>query len=437
MPDKQQPKLTLLYHFFHPDDVVSARLLSETASGLAERGWNVTARPSNRTRNEAVNPSSHRSMLHGSPPHRSLPHGSLPLHENWQNVTVKRVWRPAWKQESNVGRMLNSMWMLAAWSWTALTLRRSEQEVMLVGTDPILGVLAALPWKWFRPRAKVAHWCFDLYPDAAVADKLLPANSLPTRLLAGVTRAALRRCDLVADLGECMKQRLQAHVQQLPCTTMTPWALVEPAEPPQPDQLVRQNLFGHDARLALLYSGSFGRAHSHDEFLALARQLRGTDVEFCFAGRGSRSQQLQAAVDQEDRNVHFADFAPQAELEKRLTACDIHLVSLRSEWTGTVVPSKFFGALAVGRAVLFAGSPDSAIAGWIREHRVGWVLTPDNVKEIAEILRTLADRPEEMSAIRQRCHSVYQQHFSRQRVLDRWDTELRRLLADTNASEAT
>ena len=52
-----------------------------------------------------------------------------------------------------------------------------------------------------------------------------------------------------------------------------------------------------------------------------------------------------------------------------------------------VVPSKFFGSLAAGRPVVFAGGPDSAIAGWIREFGVGWVLTADNVAEVAAELR--------------------------------------------------
>ena len=71
----------------------------------------------------------------------------------------------------------------------------------------------------------------------------------------------------------------------------------------------------------------------------------------------------------------------QSDLEVRLSAADIHVVTLRDEWTGTVVPSKFFGALAVGRPVLFAGSPKSAVARWIVKHRVGWVLTESSMPE--------------------------------------------------------
>jgi len=52
---------------------------------------------------------------------------------------------------------------------------------------------------------------------------------------------------------------------------------------------------------------------------------------------------------------------------------------LSPSYTGAVVPSKFFGALAAGRPVLFEGSVDCSIARWIKEHRIGWVL-PTNAK---------------------------------------------------------
>ena len=92
--------------------------------------------------------------------------------------------------------------------------------------------------------------------------------------------------------------------------------------------------------------------------------------------------------------MRFAGFAPEAELEKRLTACDLHLVSLRPEWTGTVVPSKFFGALAAGRGVVFAGSPESAIARWIDEHQVGWVSDAGNGRDGCRGTAGAGGRPE-------------------------------------------
>jgi glycosyltransferase involved in cell wall biosynthesis len=318
--------------------------------------------------------------------------------------------------------------MLAAWGWRAATTRRRRQEVVVVGTDPPFGVLSALPWRLLRPRTRIAHWCHDLYPEAAVADGLVRADSRIVRLLMRLARAAYRRCGLVADLGACMRRRLAEYGVGEAAVTLTPWALAEPPAVSDPDPATREALFGPDAALGLLYSGTLGRAHEYEPFLELARRLRGDGVAVCFAGVGKRADEVRSAVTQDDTNVRFAGFAPEAELERRLTACDLHLVSLRPEWTGTVVPSKFFGALAVGRGVVFAGSPDSAIAKWITEHGVGYVLTPDTVATVAAELARLAADPAARRALQERCFAVYHRHFSRERQLELWDAALRRLL---------
>lgn len=407
MTAPERPHAVLLYHYFQPDDVISARLFGELADGLVARGWDVTAVPCHRgCRDESV---------------------TRPLRERWGGVDVRRVWRPRFKQASNRGRLLNAGWMIAAWGLEAARLPTRRREVVVVGTDPVLGVLAALPWGLWRRRTGIAHWCHDLYPEAPVADGMVRERSPAVLGLKAVLAQAYRRCKLLADLGPCMRERLKAYRSPARHVTLTPWALVEPPAPVEPDPATRRELFG-DAALGLLYSGNFGRAHSYAEFLDLARRLRGTSARLCFAGRGNRMDELRAAVRPDDANVSFAGFAPEAELERRLGACDLHLVSLRPEWAGSVVPSKFFGALATGRGVVYAGPPDSGIARWIDEHRVGWVLTPATADRVAAELRALAADPGRLADLRRRCHAVYHAHFSRQTQLDRWDAELRRLL---------
>ena len=390
--DPARPHAVLLYHYFQPDDVISARLFGELAEGLVGRGWDVTAVPCNRgCRDEAV---------------------VRPAVERWHGIDIRRVRRPQFKQASNRGRMLNAGWMIAAWGLQAVTLPSCRREVVVIGTDPVLGVLAALPWGLWRRRTGIAHWCHDLYPEAPIADGMVRERSPAVRLLKSVLAHAYRRCRLIADLGPCMRDRLKAYRSPARHVTLVPWALVEPPTPVDPDPATRRELFGA-AALGLLYSGNFGRAHGHAEFLDLARRLRGTPVGFCFAGRGNRMDELKAAVRPDDTNVSFAGFAPESELEKRLGACDLHLVSLRPEWAGTVVPSKFFGALATGRGVVYAGPADSAIALWIAEFQVGWVLTPATAAAVAADLTALAADPDRLADLRRRCHAVYHEHFSK------------------------
>lgn len=224
-----------------------------------------------------------------------------------------------------------------------------------------------------------------------------------------------------------MRQRLSAYQAVRRFETIPPWALAEPEDAAVPDPVVRRSLFG-ECRLALLYSGNLGRPHDFESILHLARTMRGDGVTFCFSVRGSRLAELEAALTREDRNVRLADFASEENLASHLAAADVHIASLRADWSGIVVPSKFFGCLAMGRPVVFAGDPGSGIGSWISRFDVGWVLDANNAAQVASSLRALAEDPQALRAIQTRCHAVYRQHFSREHAIDAWDRLLRSLL---------
>lgn len=396
------PSALVLYQYFYPDDVVSSVLLTELATGLAERGWNVTAMPCNRSWRD--------------------PAARFARDETHQGVAIKRVWRPAFPQATGWGRLANCAWMIGAWSLSCLVRR---PDVVIVGTDPILSAVIAIPWKFFRPQTQIVHWCFDLYPEAAVSDGLLkpgPMLSLFKKLM----RMAYRRMALIADIGTCMRERLAEYRSPAISRTLPTWALAEPGSPLPIDLEERTAIFGN-AKLALMYSGSFGRAHSFTDLLNLAREMRGCDAHFVFSMRGNRAAEVRDAVTAEDANISFVPFAPQERLEARLSAPDIHVVSLRPGWTGTVVPSKFLGALAAGRPILFIGDENSYVARVVREHSVGWVCSPGAERTVAQQLRTLAEDPSSLARLRKHCHCVYQEVFARDLLLDRFDADLRSL----------
>jgi glycosyltransferase involved in cell wall biosynthesis len=157
--------------------------------------------------------------------------------------------------------------------------------------------------------------------------------------------------------------------------------------------------------------------------------LRAESIHFSFGIRGNGAQRVLDAIIPEDINITLAGFAPESELQQRLVAPDIHMVSLKPGWTGTVVPSKFFGSLAVGRPVLFSGSKESSIARWINEYKVGWVISDgEDIKRVATQLKELAQQREQLRDIQKRCHQVYQENFSMNATIDRWDELLKGLL---------
>ena len=111
-----------------------------------------------------------------------------------------------------------------------------------------------------------------------------------------------------------MRERLAQYVPDAKFCTLTPWALVEPTTPLEADPAERRDLFG-DASISLLYSGNFGRAHSYEEILQLARAMRGDNATLAFSVRGNRVEALRSAVGQSDSNIVFAGFAPAERLD--------------------------------------------------------------------------------------------------------------------------
>jgi hypothetical protein len=114
----------------------------------------------------------------------------------------------------------------------------------------------------------------------------------------------------------------------------------------------------------LLYSGNYGVAHDSDTV------VRGL-IRHHGQGAGSFGLWLNATggradvVEQQLREVSVpvvrSKPGPLEELPRLLVTADAHLISLRPEYSGIVLPSKVFGCIASRRPVLFVGPVSSDV----------------------------------------------------------------------------
>ncbi len=475
-------KILVLYHYYHPDDMAGAVIFTDFCEGLAKKGRfpGGTGTPKARASSGGLGTGDWEVEVW--PSNRACHHpASYPLKPEIKNgVLIRRVWRPSLPQNLFFVRVLNSLLMLKLW-WLRLAFTPSmKPDIILIGSDPFLSIMLVPFLKFLRPKAKIVHWCFVLFPEAAEADRLIGKLSPFFSALMPLVKRGYSKCDLAAGMCPSMKERLEQYPVKK-TAAFTPWALVEPAHSLPYDMKERIDLFGN-CHLGLLYSGSFGRPHDFYLTLKLARLMvsqsgstsKPTAV-FTYGVQESHSYAIKLAVNPEDTNIRLAGFAPKDKLAARLSAADIHLVSLRSEWNGMMAPAKFFGALAVGRPILFEGSAgrasqsngpgtpktrvsipnqfnkgfgtikpsaspgrlgtdaggfdagDSCIAKWIEEYQVGWVLRYDNLDEIAETLRKFSRDHAKKADMFRHCHKIYKDHFSKRIIIEQWDKELRSL----------
>jgi glycosyltransferase involved in cell wall biosynthesis len=361
--------------FFHPDHSATSQMLSDLAFHLAERGWRVEVVTSQQRYDDA---SAH-----------------LPARETVRGVAVTRMWSSSFGRSFLPGRAVDYATFYAS-AFIAL-LRRANRDTTIVAlTDPpLISVIAALAA--ILRGATLVNWTQDLFPEVAEA---LGMRSL--RVLRGIRNWSLRRASTNVALGDLMATRLPR------AAVIHNWA----------DASLHPIEQRHD-RFVAGYSGNLGRAHDASTMLAAMRALRDdSTIEFLVTGGGA---QLDVIRNEAFPNVRFAGYAPLEKLSESLSAADAHLVTLQPALEGLVVPSKFYGVLAIARPVLFVGSPDGELARIIREHDCGIVIEAGDGAGLARCIRELAQSPERARAMGRRGRLLYDAMFAPSIAMAAWE----------------
>ena len=192
-----------------------------------------------------------------------------------------------------------------------------------------------------------------------------------------------------------MAARLAAQgVPRTRLTVIANWTDGELIRPLAPQDNPLRAAWGLGERFVIGYSGNLGCAHAVDPVVELITLLQDEpELVFLFIGAGAGYRTLRAALaGARLDHVVFRPYQERAQLPQSLTAPDLHLVTLRPEWEGLVMPSKLYGALAAGRPVVFVGDPEGDVARIVRRG-LGLVASPDGMPALAAEIRALQRDP--------------------------------------------
>ncbi len=314
----------------------------------------------------------------------------------------------------------------------ALMLPRFDVVVTLT-TPPIIGLIGTL-LRALRGTRHV-YWSMDLHPDASLALRRMSRKKRIIRFLAWLSELVYRRADRVVVLGPYMADRIA--LKQVPAeriVTIPVWSRRDEIYPIPPATNPLRKALGLVDRFVVMYSGNLGLAHTFDDFLAAARRLRDrTDIVFLFVGGGPRLGEVKAAVERDAlENVRMLDYVPRPQLLASLTMADLHLISMRPELTGIVVPGKLYGAMAAGRPVIFVGPEHCESADTIRQAGCGFTLGPGESERLVSAIKLLADDPALGRRMGERARSAFLARFEQRLCCHKWAT----LIADVARSSS-
>jgi glycosyltransferase involved in cell wall biosynthesis len=181
------------------------------------------------------------------------------------------------------------------------------------------------------------------------------------------------------------------------------------------------------------YSGNMGRAHEFATLLDAAHRLRDdSDIMFVFIGAGAQ----RAAIEEEVKrrgltNVLFQPYQPRERLALSLSVPDLHIISLRPQLEGLIVPSKFYGIAAAGRPTLFIGDADGEIPRILNAYQCGATVSIGDVDSMLRYIRSLAQgnnglRDQQGNNARM----AFEREFSQSLAVDAWRQLLRRRVGE-------
>lgn len=365
----QKPSVLFINRTYPPGQGATGRVLRDLAQAFAADGWDVTV----------------------------LTTGAQASSQKEGAVRVKRIKAQTTKTVFNYFMI----WLRLIFA----ALKLPAHSLVVTMTDPPMLVVAG---RYIARKKKSSHihWCQDLYPDIMpVIGMKLPRFVMSW--LRDVSRRAMKSCTRVIVIGRCMARHLAHTGLDMSRVTIIPnWPDREMSNP-IPINVNISNIandrgaamdangqpihFDTAPKFRVLYAGTLGRAHPVSTILEAASilQMQHPEVEFVFVGDGPVHEKLaQERAKRGLDNIRLLPTQPSERLRELMESGDVHLISMKPEAAGMLVPSKLYAALAAERPCILIGPEQSETARVIHDYHAGSVVPQGNAGALADSIRT-------------------------------------------------
>ena len=397
------PRLLVISQVYVPDPTSVGQHFSDVAEEMVARGWEVTVYTSARAYD---NPSIR-----------------FPRFEERNGVQIRRLPLSSFGKASIPVRLLaQALFLIQA---IARAVFVPHLSAIMVSTSPPFAGFGGAVVSLVR-RVPLMWWVMDLNPDQmVVAGKLSPA-SLLVRVFDWMNRVTLRRASRVIALDRFMADRLNHKVDvSAKMLIAPPWPHNE--TPPLDDAGVQRLANAgtnfrkrHELEncFVVMYSGNHAIQHPLDTLLDAAAQLEGEPaLKFVFIGGGAGKAGVEHRIAAGATNILSLPYQPLETLEESLGAGDLHVVSMGPEVVGIVHPCKIYGAMAVGRPILFFGPSESHAGEIVEPQHLGWRVEHGDVAGTVAAIKEAAALPRQARLqIGQRAAALITAEFSRRHL---------------------
>ena len=373
-------KLLVYAHYFYPDVASTGQILTELCVGLKEE-FDITV--------ICVVPSYDGKVEEKYKSKRIYT-------EEYDGIHLIRVRVPEFQKKNKVSRVKN----ILAYFFNAIiaTFSAGKQDVVFsISQPPILGGLLGVIGKKLK-RAKYIYNIQDFNPEQTEAVGY-SKNKFILNFARALDKYSCKCSDTVVVVGRDMQQTLETRFekQNVPSNVViNNWIdekQIYPLAPENKKVLSFKEQYGLTDKFVFMCSGNIGLYYDLENIIKVIGEFKHKeDVVFAFVGDGIMKQTLMDYADDNDlNNVKFIPYQDKEDLIYSLNAADAHLVTNAKGIKGISVPSKIYGVMASGKAVLGILEEESEARLLIENSNCGKCVCPGDYKNIKSAISEIIE----------------------------------------------
>ncbi len=227
-------------------------------------------------------------------------------------------------------------------------------------------------------KIKVVHLLYDLYPDAIEIAGAIKQNGLLAKAIGKITKANFKYCNGTVYLGEFLKSHAE-----------TRWLKPNSSDVIHisTDLSLYDNTFPElsvDGKIIIHYGGQLGHLHDANSIIKCIKFLFESDLknefEFNFYLSGAQAQFLQDSL--KDYPIKIIPAVNSSVWREDIKNYHIGLVTLLPGGATVCLPSKTYGMMAGGLAILAICPSWSDLGNLVLENNAGWIVNNSSYNSI-------------------------------------------------------
>lgn len=344
LPPFYNMKILVISQVYWPDTASVSQHLSDLLEALTEKGHIVTVFTS---RNNYENPSIRYNK-----------------NDNTKGVIIKRISNTAFGKKTKIGRIIDFLSFNFLIGLKMLFVNKKTCDLIIGLTSPPLlsyvGIKIAL-WKKIR----FLYWTMDLQPELSIISGYLKPNSKAAKSLQKRGDYIFKNSDTIITLDKYMSEHIKKRVGKRDNIESVPvWPVM--SEVYSGDRLKNPFRIENDFKdkIVIMYSGNHAVVHSLNTLIEVETRLK-DDNRFLFVhiGAGVRlNDVIENKKNHDLANVILLPYQPREKIHLSLGSSDIQVVVLGDDCVGYTHPNKIYGAMYIGKPILYIGPEPSHVS---------------------------------------------------------------------------